>query len=42
MKAENLKLLIHAGNPIISLETPDESRAIRLGAGSGPSGQALR
>ena len=30
MKAENLKLLIQAGNPIISMETPDESRAIRL------------
>ena len=24
MKSDNLKLLIHAGNPIISMETPDE------------------
>ena len=30
MNAENLRLLIQAGNPIISMETPDESRAIRL------------
>ena len=30
MKAENLQLLIQAGNPIISMETPDESRAVRL------------
>ncbi len=29
-KIENLKLLIQAGNPIISMETPDEARAIRL------------
>jgi AAA+ superfamily predicted ATPase len=30
MNVENLRLLIQAGNPIISMETPDESRAIRL------------
>ena len=29
MKLENLKLLIAAGNPIISISTPDESRAVR-------------
>lgn len=28
MKSENLKLLIQAGNPIISMQTPDEPRAI--------------
>jgi len=27
MKPENLKLLIQAGNPIVSIETPDEPRA---------------
>jgi ATP-dependent 26S proteasome regulatory subunit len=30
MTAENLRLLIQAGNPIISIETPDEPRAIRM------------
>jgi AAA+ superfamily predicted ATPase len=30
MKSESLKLLIQAGNPIISMETPDEPRAIRV------------
>ncbi len=29
MKLENLKLLIAAGNPIISISTPDEPRAVR-------------
>lgn len=29
MKPENLRLLIQAGNPIISIETPDEPRALR-------------
>ena len=30
MKLENLKLLIAAGNPIISISTPDEPRAVRV------------
>ncbi len=30
MRLEHLKLLIQAGNPIISMETPDEPRAVRL------------
>jgi len=30
MKADTLKLLIQAGNPIISMETPDEPRAIQI------------
>ncbi len=30
MKVENLQLLIEAGNPIITVETPDEPRAVRL------------
>ena len=30
MKIDNFKLLIEAGNPIISMETPDETRAIRM------------
>jgi AAA+ superfamily predicted ATPase len=30
MKTDNLKLLIQSGNPIISMETPDEPRAIHL------------
>ena len=30
VKIDNFKLLIEAGNPIISMETPDETRAIRL------------
>ncbi len=30
MKSDNLKLLMQAGNPIISLETPDEPRAVHL------------
>jgi AAA+ superfamily predicted ATPase len=30
MRSESLKLLIQAGNPIISMETPDEPRAIRM------------
>jgi AAA+ superfamily predicted ATPase len=30
MKPETLKLLIAAGNPIISIATPDETRAIRI------------
>ena len=30
MKPEGLKLLIQAGNPIISIETPDEPRATEL------------
>jgi ATP-dependent 26S proteasome regulatory subunit len=30
MRSESLKNLIQAGNPIISMETPDEPRAIRL------------
>ena len=30
MKSDSLKLLIQAGNPIISMETPDEPRAVRL------------
>ena len=30
MKSEGLKLLIQAGNPIISMETPDEPRAAHL------------
>ena len=30
MRAEDLKRLIAAGNPIISLETPDEPRATRV------------
>ena len=30
MTSEQLKLLIRAGNPIVSLETPDEPRAIRM------------
>ncbi|MEN6449022.1 MAG: AAA family ATPase [Thermoguttaceae bacterium] len=29
MKPESLQLLIQAGNPIISIETPDEPRAVR-------------
>ena len=29
MKIEGLKLLIAAGNPIISISTPDEPRAVR-------------
>ena len=29
MKLEDLKLLIAAGNPIISISTPDEPRAVR-------------
>ncbi len=34
MRAENLKLLIRAGNPIISIETPDEPRALRMVRGA--------
>ncbi len=30
MRSESLKLLIQAGNPIISMETPDEPRAVDL------------
>jgi AAA+ superfamily predicted ATPase len=30
MRSQSLKLLIQAGNPIISMETPDEPRAARL------------
>ena len=30
MKPETLKLLIAAGNPIISISTPDETRAVRV------------
>jgi AAA+ superfamily predicted ATPase len=30
MKSEPLKLLIQAGNPIISMETPDETRAVGI------------
>ena len=30
MKSDDLKLLIHAGNPIILIETPDEPRAVRV------------
>ncbi len=30
MTSDNLKLLIQAGNPIISMETPDEPRALAL------------
>ena len=30
MKIDEFKLLIEAGNPIIAMETPDETRAIRL------------
>jgi len=30
MRSENLRLLIQAGNPIISLDTPDELRAMRM------------
>ena len=30
MKSDDLRLLVEAGNPIISLETPDEPRAMRL------------
>jgi SpoVK/Ycf46/Vps4 family AAA+-type ATPase len=30
MRSESLKLLIQAGNPIISMETPDEPRAVHL------------
>jgi AAA+ superfamily predicted ATPase len=30
MKPKNLKLLIEAGNPIISIETPDEPRAVHI------------
>ena len=30
MTPESLKLLVQAGNPIISMETPDEPRAVRL------------
>jgi AAA+ superfamily predicted ATPase len=30
MTSENLKLLIHSGNPIIAMETPDEPRAFRM------------
>lgn len=30
MRSDNLKLLIQAGNPIISLDTPDEPRAVRM------------
>ena len=30
MNSESLKLLIQAGNPILSMETPDEPRALRL------------
>jgi SpoVK/Ycf46/Vps4 family AAA+-type ATPase len=30
MKQDSLKLLIQAGNPIISMETPDEARAIHM------------
>ena len=30
MKSDSLKLLVQAGNPIISMETPDEPRAVRL------------
>jgi ATP-dependent 26S proteasome regulatory subunit len=30
MKCDSLKQLIQAGNPIISMETPDEPRALRL------------
>ena len=30
MKPEALRLLIDAGNPIISMDTPDEPRAIRV------------
>ncbi len=29
MRTESLKLLIQAGNPILSMETPDEPRAVR-------------
>lgn len=30
MKSDSLKLLIEAGNPIISIETPDEPRALQV------------
>ena len=30
MKIDDFKLLIQAGNPIIAMETPDETRAVRL------------
>ena len=30
MRPVNLKLLIQAGNPIISMETPDEPRAVHM------------
>jgi AAA+ superfamily predicted ATPase len=30
VEIENLTLLIRAGNPIISIETPDETRAVRM------------
>jgi ATP-dependent 26S proteasome regulatory subunit len=30
MTSESLRLLIQAGNPIISMETPDEPRAVRM------------
>ena len=30
MKSAALKLLIQAGNPIISMETPDEPRAVAM------------
>ena len=30
MKLDDFKLLIEAGNPIIAMETPDETRAVRL------------
>src|SRR5271166_2115191 len=30
MKADALKLLVAAGNPIISIATPDETRAVRF------------
>ncbi len=30
MRSEQLKLLIRAGNPIISMETPDEPRVVRV------------
>lgn len=30
MKAEQLKTLIQAGNPIVSMETPDEPRAVHM------------
>ena len=30
MKMDSLRLLIQAGNPIISMQTPDEPRAVEL------------